>query len=379
METSFNEKDVIVMKLLHYFITDQNYNPVVLHGAENEIWLENMDSEYKIIRIVSNYIHNNEQFDFDLFKTKRIVKSIKKKTFNFNMNVLSIFIDLGDNVTLKNENNINCISIKEESDLKKYDFLYTYFPNIDNKLEFNEKGLNLFLKITDDINQKNKKEAEKADAIFTPKKPIITYIIIAINILIFLYGFLLGQSNFLINKFSTYGPLIRIGEYYRLLTGAFIHVDIFHILFNMYALYTIGSQAESFFGKAKFITIYLFSAITGSLLSIVFNLDTASIGASGAIFGVFGAMIYFGYHYRVYLGNTLLKQLVPIVLLNLLLGFALNGVDNFAHIGGLVGGLLMAMAVGLKFKTTKSERINGIILSTLYIAFLIFMNFIYIR
>ena len=379
METQFNAKDVIVMKLLHYFITDQNYNPVVLHGAENEIWLENMDSEYKIIRIVSNYIHNNEQLDFDLFKTKRIVKSIKKKTFNLNMDVLSIFIDLGDNVTLKDENHINCISIKEESDLKKYDFLYTYFPNIDNKLEFNEKGINLFLKITDEINQKNKKEAEKADEIFTPKTPIVTYIIIALNVLVFLYGFLFGKSNFLINEFSTYGPLIRLGEYYRLLTGAFIHVDIFHILFNMYALYTIGSQAESFFGKGKYIAIYLFSAITGSLLSIIFNLDTASIGASGAIFGIFGAMIYFGYHYRVYLGNTLLRQLVPIVILNLLLGFMLNGVDNFAHIGGLVGGLLLAMAVGLKFKTKKQEQINGIIISILYVAFLIFMNFIYIR
>ena len=65
----------IVMKLLHYFITDKNYNPVVLHGAKDEIWLENLNSEYKIIRIVSNYIHNDEQLDYDLFKTKQIMKS----------------------------------------------------------------------------------------------------------------------------------------------------------------------------------------------------------------------------------------------------------------------------------------------------------------
>ena len=73
----FDKKDVMTMKLLHYFITDQNYNPVVLHGAKNEIWLENMDSDYKIVRIVSGYIHNNEQLDFDTFKTRKIVKSIK--------------------------------------------------------------------------------------------------------------------------------------------------------------------------------------------------------------------------------------------------------------------------------------------------------------
>lgn len=379
MEADFNEKDVIVMKLLHYFITEKNYNPVVLHGAQNEIWLENMEQDYKIVRIVSNYIHNNEQLDFDLFKTRKIVKSIKRKTLNVSMDVLSIFVDLGESVELKNTDHINCIEVKEEADINKYKFLYEYFPDIDQKLRFDEKGLSLFLKITDDINQKNKKEAEKVDKIFTPKKPIITYVLIALNIIIFCYGFLLNKSDYLINVFSTYGPLIRLGQYYRLLTGAFVHIDLLHLAFNMYALYTIGSQAENFFGKLKYVYIYLFSALTGSLLSIIFNMDTASIGASGAIFGLLGAMLYFGYHYRVYLGNNLIRQILPIILLNLGIGFAFNGIDNFAHIGGLVGGLLASISVGLKFKSLKSERINGIIISILYIIFLIFMNFFYIK
>ena len=80
MENS--EKDTLVMKLLHYFITEKNYNPVILQGAENEIWLENMKEDYKIVRIVSGYIHNDEQLDFDLFKAKRIGKSIKQKTMS---------------------------------------------------------------------------------------------------------------------------------------------------------------------------------------------------------------------------------------------------------------------------------------------------------
>ena len=83
--------DENVIKLLHYFITIKGYNPVILHGADNEIWLENLDEDYKIIRIVSNYIHNNEQMKFDIFRTKQIVKKIKKQTFSMNMNVLSIF------------------------------------------------------------------------------------------------------------------------------------------------------------------------------------------------------------------------------------------------------------------------------------------------
>ena len=98
---NFDDKDVITMKLLHYFITEKGYSPVVIHGAKDEIWLENMEEDYKIVRIVSSYIHNNEQLGFDTFKTKRIVKSIKKKTLNLSMKVLSIFIDLGDNVNLE--------------------------------------------------------------------------------------------------------------------------------------------------------------------------------------------------------------------------------------------------------------------------------------
>ena len=215
------------------------------------------------------------------------------------------------------------------------------------------------------------------EKVFTPKKPIVTYILMGINIAIFLFRFLLNQRNFLINNFSTYGPLIKLGQYYRLLTGSFVHVELLHIIFNMYALKIIGEQVESFYGHFKFLIIYLISSVTGSLLSILLNGSIASIGASGAIFGLFGAMLYFGYYYRVYLGNTILKQMVPIVLLNLIIGFTSNGIDNFAHIGGLVGGILVSMTLGLSDRSNKSSRINGIILTIIYLAFLIFMNFFY--
>lgn len=373
-----SKKDVITMKLLHYFITDQNYSPVVLHGAQNEIWLENMHSNYKIVRIVSGYIHNNEQLDFDTFKTRKIVKNIKKKTLNFNMPVLSIFIDLGDNVNLKQEKDIDFVSLNNIKDLKKYDFLYNYFPDIDKKLKFTEKGMNLFLKITEDINQKNLEEARKVDEIFKPKKPIMTYILIAINIFIFLIGILFNLQDPLINLFANYGPAVTEGkQYYRLLTSMFLHANIFHIGFNMYALYLLGSQAEGFFGKTKFLIIYLLSGLTGSMLSILLNQEAVSVGASGAIFGILGALLYFGFSYRVYLGNTLIKEIVPVILINLAFGFTMTGVDNYAHIGGLIGGLTTAMAVGFYKENNKQDRINGIIITILLLAFLIFMNFFY--
>ena len=237
--------------------------------------------------------------------------------------------------------------------------------------------MKLFLKITDDINKKNMEEAKRVEELFKPKKPIITYVLIAINVIIFLLGMILNLSDTFINLFANYGPLVTEGQYYRLFTSMFIHANLFHILFNMYALYLLGSQAEGFFGKGKFLVIYILSGISGSLLSILLNQGAVSVGASGAIFGILGALLYFGYNNRVYLGNTLIREIVPVILINLAFGFMMTGVDNFAHIGGLIGGLTTAMAVGFYSNTGKSDRINGIIITIMLFAFLIFMNFFY--
>lgn len=378
MDESLDRKNLIVMKLLHYFITEKNYNPIILQGAEDEIWLENLESDYKIIRIVSNHIHNEEQLDFDLYKTKHVLKKIKKKTLSLKMNALSIFTDIGDNVELRDEHDIDCIYLYDEKDINKYDFLYQYFPDINNKLRFSEEGLQLFIKITNDINHKNKADAEKIEEVFKKKKNIVTITLITINVLIYLFMILFNQTDNIINKYAVYGPyIVKFREYYRLITGTFIHANIVHLLLNCYSLYVIGTQIENFMGRWKYLVVYFVSALTGSLLSILLS-DAASIGASGAIFGLMGSLLYFGYHYRVYLGSVLKSQIIPLILFNLLIGFITPGIDNFAHIGGLIGGALATVAVGVKYKSTKFEMINGWIVLIILMAFLFFMSIQYI-
>ncbi len=378
MDESLDRKNLIVMKLLHYFITEKNYNPIILQGAEDEIWLENLESDYKIIRIVSNHIHNEEQLDFDLYKTKHVLKKIKKKTLSLKMNALSIFTDIGDNVELRDEHDIDCIYLYDEKDINKYDFLYQYFPDINNKLRFSEEGLQLFIKITNDINHKNKADAEKIEEVFKKKKNIVTITLITINVLIYLFMILFNQTDNVINKYAVYGPyIVKFREYYRLITGTFIHANIVHLLLNCYSLYVIGTQIENFMGRWKYLVVYFVSALTGSLLSILLS-DAASIGASGAIFGLMGSLLYFGYHYRVYLGSVLKSQIIPLILFNLLIGFITPGIDNFAHIGGLIGGALATVAVGVKYKSTKFEMINGWIVLIILMAFLFFMSIQYI-
>lgn len=381
-ELIINNKDELVMKLLHYFITEEGYNPIIIHGSHNEIWLENMEAPYKIIRIMTGHIHNNEQFEFDLYKTQMIINRIKRKTFSFKMNALSIFLDLGDNVIIESPHDINCINVNNEQDILKYDIIRNAFPTIANKLKFVETGIQLFTKITKDLNQKSKEETIKTENVFNIKPPYVTYILMSISIFVFLFTYLLYFLGFdslaLLDLGVLHGPSVKLGQYYRLITPVFIHIGIIHLFFNMYALFIIGTQLESFYGRFKYLIIYFYSAITGSLLSMTFSPDGVSAGASGAIFGLLGALLYFGYHYRVYLGNVMKTQIIPIIILNLLIGFTLPNIDQAAHIGGLVGGFIISTAVGVKYKSTKFDQINGIIGSILLLLFLIYLAFIYV-
>lgn len=379
-----NKIDEVTMKLMHYFITEKGYNPVILQGLQKEIWLENLNSDYKIIRIVSNYIHNNEQLNFDLFRSTRIIKKIKLQTFSFTMNTLNIFVNLGDNVEenkINKTNQMELVSIKDINELNKYDNVLKIFPDIITDTKFDEEGVKLFMKITGDINKKNEENGKRAEEIFGIRKPYITYGIITINIVLYIIMLTLSRSGLgefdvqtLLKFGANYKPLVLAGEYWRLIASAFLHDGIIHLICNMYALYVIGPQLENFFGKTRFLIIYLFSAIAGNLLSLTFS-SAVSVGASGAIFGLFGSLLYFGYYYRVYLGNVLRTQLIPVIMINILFGLVTPGIDNAAHIGGLIGGIFISMGIGVKYKSTKSDMINGMIVSILYLAFLIYMVF----
>lgn len=370
----FKSDDLVVMSLINYFITEKNYNPMIIHGLNDEIWLENLNEDYKIVRIVSHHIHNKEQLDFDKFKLSRKVKQVKKKTLSFKVKVLSIYTDLEDDKILSNDD----IYINKEEDINNPK-LTNVFPNIVEKTKVDDNGLEYFIKVTDNINQKNESKSKIAEKIFSFKKPIVTYSLIFICILVFILMYVLGNGstdNYTLLVFgANVDTLTKNGDYYRLFTSMFLHIGILHLLCNMYSLYIIGKEVENVFGKVKYLIIYLLSGIAGSILSLAFNHNTICAGASGAIFGLLGALLYFGYYYRTYLGATLTRSIIPVIVLNLIIGFTSSGIDNAAHIGGLVGGILIAMAVGVPDKSNNNNKINGIVLSLIYFGFIIYLSF----
>lgn len=379
---TIRKSDQIMMSLVHYFVTKENYAPIHVQGVKDEIWLENLDGPYRIIRITCNSVINEEQYKFDIFKMKHVMKQIKKKTLSFKVNALNICLDISKKVDKCDVKNIETIGVESLNDVRKNPDINKAFPRIKDELLETNDGLDLIINVTNDINEKTEEENKKFNDVFAPKKIVFTNVISLICLVMyFVIAIYCGNFiNFDANILAKFGAnniiLVKSGEVWRLLTSAFLHVGLIHLFVNMYSLRVIGPSVEALIGKWKFIFIYLVSSISSSLMSLVFTeSNIVSAGASGAIFGLMGALLYFGYHYRLYLNDAIKTQIIPVIVFNLLIGFMISGIDNGAHIGGLVGGYLATMAIGIKNKSHKKDMINGWIVLTLYLAFLSYIVF----
>lgn len=195
-----------------------------------------------------------------------------------------------------------------------------------------------------------RKSAPKVKSTMRATSPAVMAII-AINVAVYILENLFAEA--VISRFAARPPLIADGEYYRLLTPMFLHAPlgarfgIFHILMNMYILRIYGPQVEERFGTPRFVLLYLVAGFWGGALSYALGpCDVVGLGASGAIFGVVGMLLVLLYRRRrsAFVASYM-KSMMIFVGLNLLIGFMASGIDNFAHIGGLVSGI--ALGAGL--------------------------------
>lgn len=197
-------------------------------------------------------------------------------------------------------------------------------------------------------NSKKTKEKHWNGEIFT-----VTHFIIFINIIMYVITAYLSGSIIdsdtvvLIYLGAKHNALIAGGQYYRLITAMFLHGGIVHIALNMYALKSIGPLIENMYGKLKFTLIYFVSGITSSIFSYYFS-SSISVGASGAIFGLMGAALILGIKIRYKVGREFLNSILQVIIINLIIGFSISNVDNFGHLGGLIGGLTITSLFYIK-------------------------------
>lgn len=375
MEINIRKQDELLMSLVHYFVTKENYSPILVQGVKDEVWLENLNGPYRIIRINTNYIHNEEQYKYDQFKIKNILAQIKKKTLSFSVNALNINLNINDDVDSKSVKNIDNLKFKTLEEINNSD-LSSIFPTIKTDLVKNTGSLDLILNVTKDINEKTQRENKRYESLFSYKKPTMTYILIALCILMFIVELIISRAKLDIYSLlllgANYKVLLQNFEVHRLISYMFLHASFIHLITNMYSLYIIGNTIESKFGRVKYLIIYLVSGIIGGLLSAGSG-NVVSVGASGAIFGLLGAICYFGYVYRLYFKETLKRSIIPVIIINLGIGLFVSGIDIWCHIGGLIGGFLCAMIVGISETPNRKDRINGSVLLTIFTLFLIYL------
>jgi len=175
---------------------------------------------------------------------------------------------------------------------------------------------------------------------------LVTKTLLGVNIAIYVItaaqgGGINSPGGSLFAKWLLYGPAVANGDWWRLITSAFLHANLIHIAFNMYFLWFVGSAVETALGGGRFLAVYLISGLAGSAGALVFTPASPTVGASGALFGILGAAVVLERQRNYVLGGSALA----LVVINLILSFSISNISVGGHIGGLIGGVLCALVL----------------------------------
>ena len=200
--------------------------------------------------------------------------------------------------------------------------------------------------------------------------PYFTYALLAINIVVFALATLAGGTDdqqVLLDFGAMLGPLISDGEYWRLFTAMFLHSGFMHLGLNGVVLFIFGGMVERSYGHARFLLIYVLAGLSGSVASYLFNSIAIGAGASGAIFGVIGALAAYFLVQRETFGKEAQNSLIAvaiIVVVQLFMGLAAPGIDNWAHLGGLVAGFILGLTLTPHYRRSQTVFGYSVIVNT---------------
>lgn len=349
-------ENYLFWKLAHFFISEQEYRLIKISKDQMELWLEKRESKsVQVIRLLQHDLDWGNWLQQDIERTAVNGESIRKQMTRGKLNVHNIYVSPFPPVddyefriekpflhpvtkkTIVSSMIIDRATYKEK--IQQLTSLFGKPLHIPTDFEENQNDIEV-LKNNTLATVVNRAKSEKA--LFEYGKPLFTYVFIAIQVVMFLILEIFGgstNSNTLIQFGAKFNPLILEGEWWRFFTPIFLHIGFLHLVMNTLALFYIGTAVERIYGKLRFLFIYLIAGFGGSLASFLFS-PNLSAGASGAIFGCFGALLYFGMIYPKLFLRTMGMNIFIILLINLAFGYTMSGIDNAGHIGGLVGGFL---------------------------------------
>lgn len=353
-----SKENYIFWRLADFFISKQDYRLIQMKADDKELWLENIaNKNSQIIRLVRHDLDWSNWMQRDIETTAELGERFRKRYVKGELQIINLYVTPFppvDDYQYRIEKafqipgnektyvtTILIVSDQLEQSLGQLTDLLGGSIDFTLQQEFDEIDIQ---SMKQSILAQTAMRAKKERAMFENGKPLFTYVILAIQIVVFLLMEVKGSStssSTLIQFGAKINPLILDGEWWRFLTPIFLHIGTLHLLMNSIALFYVGPLVERLFGNGRFIFIYLFAGFSGSLASFVTN-PNLSAGASGAIFGCFGALLYFGTVYPKLFFRTMGMNLLIVIGLNIIFGFSVQGIDNAGHIGGLVGGFLAA-------------------------------------
>ncbi|WP_404453014.1 rhomboid family intramembrane serine protease [Virgibacillus necropolis] len=358
----------IMYKLAEQLIDEENFEILDMDEQREEIWLEkHVNKTSYVIRLVHKEFYWMNDLKKDIALAFQRTKSIRRMLIGKHIEVKNIYVSkqapVGEWESLKKP-----MQLKERKPIK----MKVYYLDEEDKYVEKERlnqDLNVSLELpTNDISEEEKStelnylinkmtnklhtKRKEIKTVFSYGKPFLTYILLGINILIYIYLELNGDSTYtetLINYGAKYNPAIVDGEWWRIISSMFLHIGLLHLLMNMLALYYLGTTVERIYGSVRFLFIYMLAGIGGGLASFAFT-SNVSAGASGALFGLFGALLLFGLMNKKLFFQTMGRGIIVLIGFNLIFGFSMPQIDNSAHIGGLITGFIASVIVFLPKK-----------------------------
>ncbi|KOP83444.1 serine protease [Cytobacillus solani] len=352
------QEEYLFWRLAHYFISVQEYRIVQLSKEQNEIWLEKMENkEAQVIRLLLYNLDWSNWMQKDIELTAMNGERIRKQLSKSSMNVINMYVTpyppvddyefrIREPFQFPSNGKTRVQSIifdraHYEHGFQKAEGIFrdsfafaleeSYTENDVDKLKLSALSI---------ASNKAKEETR----IFNQGKPFFTYMFMIIQVAVFLFIESVGSStdtSTLIKYGAKFNPLILEGEWWRFFTPIILHIGVLHLLMNTVSLYYLGTIIERIFGKWRFLLIYLIAGFGGSIASFIFS-PSISAGASGAIYGLFGALLYFGVIFPKLFFRTMGFNILIILGINLMFGFSMPSIDMAGHIGGLIAGFLAA-------------------------------------
>ncbi|MBP3951241.1 rhomboid family protein [Bacillus suaedae] len=380
------KQDYLFWKIVHHYVFTLKWR--VLDQRTNEIWLENEGSKPReVIRVIrtdidwANSLRNNVIQSVKAFERIRQHLSVRelvgKNLF------ISVYppVDSWEDIVKPffiNEKQktkvVTSLLTKEgEGHLDKDDSVLLALDTLQSNEDVEQLEQQI-QKLKQEVQTGIRARLENEKNLFLFGKPIATYLLLATVAILFFFLERSGGSTSILTLIefgAKYNPLIIEGEWWRFFTSMFLHIGFVHLAMNSLALIYLGGAVERMYGTRRFLIIYLIAGLIGSIASFAFN-TKVSAGASGAIFGCFGALLYFGTIHPKLFFRTMGKNLFFVLALNLIFGFSVQVVDNGAHIGGLVGGFLASAMLHLPKHTRSYKQFLAAIATAATMAILLF-------